>query len=367
MSHAAIDLRRHDAVLFDLDVVMAESARADTTRALVRQLQSLGVATAVFSTDRDVRPVLDAARIADVFPVRVDGASPVDAADRLGTRPGGAVVVTASGETAAAATRGGFALVIGVGHDHRADDLRRCGADIVVVDPSEIPFRAGDLRLSEIPDALTSRHELPAVLRVRRPAVFLDFDGTLANIVSDPAKAVLVDGVAAELARLTRKCPVAVISGRDLADVQTRVGMAEIWYAGSHGFELAGPQGQYYQNPDALAAVPVLHHATRALTDRLRGVPGVLIEPKKYTVAVHYRNVAADRIDEVVATVHDVATSGEVRLRVTGGRKVVELRPDVDWDKGRALNWASSTSTTREPYCRSTSATTSPTRTHSTP
>ncbi|MFV9458073.1 trehalose-phosphatase [Rhodococcus sp. NM-2] len=339
MSHAAIDLRRHDAVLFDLDVVMAESARADTTRALVRQLQSLGVATAVFSTDRDVRPVLDAARIADVFPVRVDGASPVDAADRLGARPGGAVVVTASGETAAAATRGGFALVIGVGHDHRADDLRRCGADIVVVDPSEIPFRAGDLRLSEIPDALTSRHELPAVLRVRRPAVFLDFDGTLANIVSDPAKAVLVDGVAAELARLTRKCPVAVISGRDLADVQTRVGMAEIWYAGSHGFELAGPQGQYYQNPDALAAVPVLHHATRALTDRLRGVPGVLIEPKKYTVAVHYRNVAADRIDEVVATVHDVATSGEVRLRVTGGRKVVELRPDVDWDKGRALNW----------------------------
>ena len=235
--------------------------------------------------------------------------------------------------------RGGFALVIGVGHDRRADELRRCGADIVVADPSEIPFRAGDLRLSEIPDALTSRHELPAVLRVRRPAVFLDFDGTLADIVSDPAAAVLVDGVAAELARLTRECPVAVISGRDLADVQARVGMAEIWYAGSHGFELAGPQGQYYENPDALAAVPVLHHATRALTDRLRDVPGVLIEPKKYTVAVHYRNVAADRIDEVVATVRDVATSGEVRLGVTGGRKVVELRPDVDWDKGRALNW----------------------------
>ena len=227
MSQSAIDLRRHDAVIFGLDVVMTGSARTDTTTALVRQLQSLGVATASFSTDRNVQPVLDAAGIADVFPVRVDGASPVTAADRLGARPGGAVVVTASGEAAAAARRGGFALVIGVGRDRRADELRSCGADIVVADPSEIQVRAGDLRLSEIPDALTSRHELTALLRVRRPAVFLDFDGTLSDIVSDPSAAVLVDGVAAELARLTRECPVAVISGRDLADVQARVGMAD--------------------------------------------------------------------------------------------------------------------------------------------
>ncbi|MCZ4584325.1 trehalose-phosphatase [Rhodococcus opacus] len=339
MAQTAIDLRRHDAVILDLDVVTTESAGADTTMALVGRLQSLGVATAIFSSDRDVQPMLDSAGIAEVFPVRVAGASPADAADRLGARPGSAVVVTTSEATAAAASRGGFALVIGVAPDRRADRLSRCGADVVVADTSEIQVRAGDLRLSEIPDALTSRHELTAFLRVRRPAVFLDFDGTLSDIVSDPSAAVLVDGVAAELARLTRECPVAVISGRDLADVQARVGMAEIWYAGSHGFELAGPQGQYYENPDALAAVPVLHHATRALTDRLRDVPGVLIEPKKYTVAVHYRNVAADRIDEVVATVRDVATSGEVRLRVIGGRKVVELRPDVDWDKGRALNW----------------------------
>nr|WP_237723989.1 trehalose-phosphatase [Rhodococcus sp. DK17] len=310
-----------------------------STVILLRHLRGLGVATAVFSTHRRVGPVLDAAGIADLFAVRVDDASPVDAAARLGTRPDGAVVVTASAATTTAASGGGFARVIGVGRGRRADELRECGADIVVADTSEIQVRAGDLRLSEIPDALTSRHELTALLRVRRPAVFLDFDGTLAEIVSDPSEAVLIDGVAAELARLTRECPVAVISGRDLADVQARVGMAEIWYAGSHGFELAGPQGQHYQNPDALAAAPALARATRALADRLGDVPGVVVEPKKFTVAVHYRNVAADRIDEVVATAGDVATSGAVHLRVTGGRKVVELRPDVEWDKGRALNW----------------------------
>ncbi|PBC40203.1 trehalose-phosphatase [Rhodococcus sp. ACS1] len=325
--------------LFHQKVAHGSVVPVDSTVTLLRQLRSLGVATAAFSSHRHVQQVLDAAGIADLFAVRADGASPVDAANRLGIRPDGAVIVTASGATTTAARSDGFGLVVGVGRDRHADELRKCGADMVVADASEIQIRAVDPRLSEIPDALTSRHELTALLRVRRPAVFLDFDGTLSEIVSDPPKAVLMDGVATELTRLTRECPVAVISGRDLEDVQARVGLKEIWYAGSHGYELAGPQGQYYQNPDALAAVPALAQATRALTSRLREVPGVVIEPKKFTVAVHYRNVATDRLDEVLATVRDVATSGDVRLRVTGGRKVVELRPDVDWDKGRALNW----------------------------
>lgn len=141
------------------------------------------------------------------------------------------------------------------------------------------------------------------------------------------------------MARLARECPVAVISGRELADVHARFGMSGIWYAGSRGFELAGPDGQYYRNPDALTVVPALAHAAHALTERLRDVPGVLIEPKKFTIAEHYRNVAADRVDEVVGTAREVAAHGETRLRVSGGRKVAELRPDVDWDKGRALEW----------------------------
>jgi trehalose-6-phosphatase len=73
--------------------------------------------------------------------------------------------------------------------------------------------RRHDRRMSEIPDALTSRHQSTVILRARRPAVFLDFDGTLSNIVNDPTAATLVDGVAEQLARLARSCPVGVISG----------------------------------------------------------------------------------------------------------------------------------------------------------
>ncbi|HEX5996588.1 MAG TPA: trehalose-phosphatase [Jiangellales bacterium] len=73
------------------------------------------------------------------------------------------------------------------------------------------------------------------MLRQRQPAVSRDFDGTLSDIVAVPDAAVLVNGAAGVLARLARRCPVAVISGRNLRDVRRRVGLDGIWDAGSHG------------------------------------------------------------------------------------------------------------------------------------
>ncbi|WP_083395410.1 trehalose-phosphatase [Rhodococcus koreensis] len=310
----------------------------ESTVALVRRLRGLGVGTAVFSAGGDVKDVLAAVGIDDLFPIGVDEAAPRNAAAQLGAPLASAVVVTACEDSVADASRAGFALVVAVGRSERTDVLRSRGADVVVGNLSEVELRACDRRLSEIPDAMTSRHELTALLRVRRPAIFLDFDGTLADIVPDPAAAALVDGAAAALSRLAAECPVAVISGRDLADVRERVGMSGIWYAGSHGFELAGPAGQRYENPGALAAVPVLDRVAPVLVERLQHIPGVLVERKRFTVAVHYRNVPAEHVDEVAAAVYDVGGREEA-LRVTGGRKVIELRPDVEWDKGRALQW----------------------------
>ncbi|MGW3485465.1 trehalose-phosphatase [Rhodococcus indonesiensis] len=201
-----------------------------------------------------------------------------------------------------------------------------------------VESRPHDRRLSEIPDALASRHQATAMLRTRRYAVFLDFDGTLAHLVDDPGAATLVDGAADELARLARYCPVGVISGRDAADLQARVGVPGLWYAGNHGFELVGPDGTYHRHEAADRAVPDLGRIAVALRDRLADVPGVLVEPKRFAVAVHHRHVAADRMGEVLAAVRDAA-GRDGALRVTHGRDVTELRPDVEWDKGRAVAW----------------------------
>lgn len=287
-----IDPRRHDAVLFDVD--------DPSTDALTERLRDAGV-----------------------------GAERIGAA----VRPGRCAVVTATADGVAKARSGGFALVIGVDATGSGDELRRRGADAVVTDLRDVQVRTGDRRMSELPDAVAALD----VAVAGRPAVFYDFDGTLSEIVDDPDAARLADGAADALTALTARCPVAILSGRDLADVRHRIGLPGIWYAGSHGFELTGPDGEHHHNEEAAAAIAVLEQAAEQLRDQLRHVTGVAVEHKRFGVAVHYRNAERDRVGEVTAAVR--AAGQRTGLRVTTGREVIELRPNVDWDKGKTLRW----------------------------
>jgi trehalose 6-phosphate phosphatase len=332
-----IDPRRHDAVLFALPALATDIASAVT---LVRQLQEIGVGVAVFSSEPGCDNVLTAAGLGDLFAVRVDG--PVSAsalvglADRLAVRPGRCVVVATDAADVTAGREGGFALVIGLDRTGYRDALRHSGADAVVPDLREVTVRTGDQRMAQLPDALQA-FGLTDGLAARRPAVFFDFDGTLSDIVNDPDTATLAPGAGEALHKLAARCPVAVLSGRDLADVTGRVGLPGIWYAGSHGFELTAPDGTHHQNDTAAATIPVLKQAAGELRDQLASTPGVVVEHKRFGVAVHYRNAARDRVGEVAAAVR--AAGQRHALRVTTGREVIELRPDIDWDKGKTLRW----------------------------
>ncbi|OBH42154.1 trehalose-phosphatase [Mycobacterium intracellulare] len=301
-----IDPRRHDAVLFDLE--------ADLDSPLAARLREVGVGAAVVPADGPARAAAD-----------------------LKVRPGRAVVVAEKTAGVEAARAAGFASVIGVGPAESAGALRDAGADAVVGDLGEVGVRTGDLRMSQLPDAMRALTDTADRLADRRPAVFFDFDGTLSDIVDDPDAARPVAGATEALAKLAVGCPVAVLSGRDLADVTNRVGVPGIWYAGSHGFELTAPDGTHHQNDAAAAAIPVLEQAAARLRDQLGGIPGVVVEHKRFGVAVHYRNAERDRVGEVLAAVR--AAGRRDALRVTTGREVIELRPDLDWDKGKTLSW----------------------------
>jgi trehalose 6-phosphate phosphatase len=297
-----IDPRRHDAVLFDLDNLA-------TDQPLIKQLHDAGIATN-------------------------DGHNPLlEEANRLSVRPGRCAVVTATGNGVAAARADGFALVIAIDRAGHGDELRSRGADAVITDLREIQVRTGDRRMSELPDGLQALD----VVTGQHPAVFFDFDGTLSEIVNAPDTARLSKGAADALTSLTAQCPVAILSGRDLADVQQKIGLPGIWYAGSHGFELTGPDGAHHENAEAAASIPVLGEAAAELADQLGHIPGVVVEHKRFGVAVHYRNAARDRVGEVAAAVRSAGQ--RTALRVTTGREVIELRPNVDWDKGRTLRW----------------------------
>jgi len=190
----------------------------------------------------------------------------------------------------------------------------------------------------ELPSALDRMEEIAERLRGRTPAVFLDYDGTLTPIVPRPEDARISEEMRRAVRDLATRCPVAVVSGRDLQDVRQLAGIEEIFYAGSHGFDIAGPAGRKMELQQGTGYLPALDAAEKSLRGRLGAIDGCQVERKKFAIAVHYRRVAEGRVPEVERVVEEALVQQQ-GLRRTGGKMIFELRPDIDWDKGKALRW----------------------------
>src|SRR5438552_530748 len=185
-----------------------------------------------------------------------------------------------------------------------------------------------------IPSAL--KHVQEITRRSDRPAVFLDYDGTLTRIVSQPEKALLSDSLRQALRALVMQAPVAILSGRDLDDVRQRVDIGAIVYAGSHGFDIAGPRG--LRKEMATEFLPRLDMIEKELGKQLTGIAGARMERKRFSIAAHYRNVNESDVPKVERAVSEVAAQHR-ELRKMDGKKVYELLPDIDWGKGKAVLW----------------------------
>ncbi|MGH8707032.1 MAG: trehalose-phosphatase [Burkholderiales bacterium] len=185
-----------------------------------------------------------------------------------------------------------------------------------------------------------TRPDADSILRAaagRGLALFLDYDGTLTPIVERPEDALLAVETRSVLRRLARRHAVAIVSGRDLKDVRERVGIEGLHYAGSHGFDIAGPRGSH-AHAAALGAAPHLAAAADEVERDSAGLAGVQVERKRFAVAVHFRRARPSDAQALEAAV-DRALARHPGLRKTGGKMIFELRPDVDWDKGRAVLW----------------------------
>jgi trehalose 6-phosphate phosphatase len=157
----------------------------------------------------------------------------------------------------------------------------------------------------------------------------LDFDGVLSPIVEDPATSAMPDRVAAILARLAKRLGlVAVMSGRPVDFLEDRVRVA--------GVKLLG-DGLRQMDPDAKEWLGKVRKASRALDERLSASPGIRVEKKSVSVAVHWRQApdheaAAKQVRRVAAQI-----AAETGLRLEPGKLVEELRPPIDVDKGSAI------------------------------
>ena len=167
--------------------------------------------------------------------------------------------------------------------------------------------------------------------------VGLDFDGTLAPIQPDPDAVSIGPAVQRAVATLAARpdATVAVISGRALDDLRSRVGVGGVVYVGNHGLEMERG-GRRSVHPEAETLRPAVERACDAVEARAGDVPGCLVERKGPTATVHYRRTPPDRVREVRAAV-EAAAAGEARLRLVSGKQSIEVRPAVDWDKGAAM------------------------------
>lgn len=342
-----IDPRSCDAVVFDLDVMVTgcKTCVSDSAVALLRRLAEAGVKTAAYSLRGGCALMAEAAGLAQSFTVCLDRlpdsrtaplAEPLirEALRQLDTVPERTVVVVGA---EAVGHQGSYLLTIAVDPSQQLDAEAGPGADAVIADLSEVEVGERYPRRSQLPNALSTYDHLIDVMAWREKIICLDFDGTLSAIVGDPGAATLVDGAADALRSLAAVCPVAIISGRDLPDIRQRVGINGLWYAGSHGYELAGPDGSHHENDAAISWSPMMQQAVAGLGDRLGHISGVYVERKRFAATVHYRNVAVDQVGEVIDT---VSRYGHLHgLRISHGRKLIELKPDLEWNKGTALGW----------------------------
>jgi trehalose-phosphatase len=167
-----------------------------------------------------------------------------------------------------------------------------------------------------------------------------DYDGTLATIVGRPADAVLSAGVRDRLSILAKKptYSMGVISGRSIEELKALVGIKGIYYSGNHGLEIEGP-GFSFVRPEAEAARPVIAGLARELAVALKGIARVIIQDKGFSLSVHYRLVKPEEIDAVTSAVQRVTAPHVNRgeIRVYAMKKLWEIRPPIDWDKGNAV------------------------------
>ncbi len=167
-----------------------------------------------------------------------------------------------------------------------------------------------------------------------------DYDGTLTPIVERPELADLpptTRRLLGDLAR-QRRYTVGIISGRALSDLKARVGVKNVTYAGNHGLEIEGPSLTFV-HPIAREIKDVIRALYVVLRRGLEGIRGAMVEHKGLTLSVHYRLVDQTSVPNVKNTFEEaVGVAREAgQVRTTQGKKVYEVRPAVDWNKGRAV------------------------------
>ncbi|MEJ2238553.1 MAG: trehalose-phosphatase [Gemmatimonadales bacterium] len=323
---------------------------------LILALREQGTRVGLMSSSKNAAQILRRTGLDGLFEACVDGTvaeqtglrgkphpdSYLRTAELLGVSPPRSFVVEDAVSGVEAGVNGEFGLVIGVDRVSRPEELRAAGADVVVEDLEEITVKDIDDMFAQKhanrPSALERWIELKEQWKGKRIVVFLDYDGTLTPIVATPDLAKISEEMRDVLSEVASACTTVIVSGRGREDVAHLVGLDNLYYAGSHGFDIAGPSGTELRHEIGSEYRSTLESVVQRLKAELAETDGALIEDKQFSVAIHYRLVNEAEVAGVERAV-DEALAQHPELRKSLGKKIFELRPDVEWDKGKAVLW----------------------------
>ncbi len=181
---------------------------------------------------------------------------------------------------------------------------------------------------------------LLSLIKDKRLSLFLDYDGTLVPISEDPADAVFPESTYELLKRLSGRFKVVIISGRSLKDIRRRVGIDEITYVGNHGMEISSPSFTMRFDIGRRAEAE-LNSAASDLRRLALKWPGTVLEVKEVSLSLHYKTLSGESEKLFYGEAREVLDPFVSRgfLRLTGGKKIIELRSRAPWHKGSAVEW----------------------------
>lgn len=170
---------------------------------------------------------------------------------------------------------------------------------------------------------------------IKKPLLMLDFDGVLSAIAPTPDEAFISDNTVSLLKKCGELFPVAIITGRDLAEIKKKIDVKNILYIASHGLEWE-EDGKYYAKPIPREVSEAINLAKEEIKLLIENYPGMVFEDKPFTFAVHYRimdpGLVKDFIKKVKSILKPIAE--QYKLRLDHNLKTFELRPEINWDKG---------------------------------
>jgi trehalose-phosphatase len=183
--------------------------------------------------------------------------------------------------------------------------------------------------------------QIPGKYLKRQQLILLDYDGTIVPIRGKPPLARLSKAGKLELKKISRSpgIKLGIITGRALKDIHGLLGVKGILISANHGFEVYHkgkifyPCGRGFKKPmDSLG---------KKLWEHLDHIPRLLLESKGFSVAVHFRLVPRKYWDDIECVMRRVSAPWRKRFnwKLTGGKRLWEVRPAVHWNKGDVALW----------------------------